>query len=56
VDITADEKGRFRLPTLRKVTYWLGTSSPGFNLHVWTLRIVSLGGTKKLNPKLSVGT
>jgi hypothetical protein len=56
VDITADEKGRFRLPTLRKATYWLGISSPGFKLHVWTLRIVSLGGTKKLNPKLSVGT
>ena len=56
LDITADENGRFRLPKLEPGTYWLGISIYGFNLHVWDLRIVRFGWTKKLNPKLSVGT
>jgi carboxypeptidase family protein len=34
-DIAADEKGRFRLPSLPQGIYWLGVSSPGFNLHFW---------------------
>jgi len=56
VDITADENGRFRLPKVQRGAYWLGISTPGFNLHVWDLRIVRFGRTKKLSPKLTVGT
>jgi len=56
VDITADEIGRFRLPRMQQGAYWLGISAPGFNLHVWDLRIVRFGGTKKLSPKLTLGT
>ena len=56
VDINADENGRFKLPKLQPGVYWLGISSPGFNLHVWDLRIVRFGGTENLSPKLTVGT
>jgi carboxypeptidase family protein len=56
VDITADENGQFRLPELPPGAYWLGISKYGFQLHVWDLRIVRLGWSKKLKPRLSVGT
>ena len=56
VDITADASGQFRLPKVSRGTYWLGISKYGFNLHVWDLRIVRFGGTKRLSPKLTVGT
>jgi hypothetical protein len=55
-DITADENGRFRLAKLEPGAYWLGISKYGFQLHVWDWRIVRLGWSKALNPKLLVGT
>jgi hypothetical protein len=56
VDITANENGQFRLPKLEPGAYWLGISKYGFQLHVWELRIVRVGWSKYLKPKLSVGT
>ena len=56
VDITADANGRFASPKREPSAYWLGISKYGFQLHVWDLRIVRLGWSKNLTPKLSVGT
>jgi hypothetical protein len=56
VDIAAGADGQFQLSKVQPGAYWLGISAPGFNLHVWDLRIVRFWGTKKLNPKLTVGT
>ena len=56
LDIEADEKGRFRLPTLQPGMYWLGISSPGFNLHFWELRVVRDTGGKTVRAKLCLGT
>lgn len=52
----ADENGRFRLPKLAPGAYWPGISKYGFQLHVWDLRIVRLGWSRDLKPKLSVLT
>jgi hypothetical protein len=38
-EMEADDKGYFRLPRLRRGTYWLGISAPGMNLNFWDLRI-----------------
>lgn len=56
LEIHADDHGRFRLPKLPTGAYWLGISHPGYNLHVWDIRIVRFGRAKKLNAKLSLGT
>ena len=55
-DAEADETGRFRLPRLPKGSYWLGISSPGFNLHYWELNIVHRARTTTLRVELSLGT
>ena len=55
-DFEADEEGRFRLPRLPSGSYWLGISSPGFNLHYWELKIVHRTRTTKLRVGLSLGT
>jgi hypothetical protein len=56
VDIVADDHGRFRLLLLQPGTYWLGVSAPGFNLHIWGLKIERPLGVVKLRAKLSIGT
>ncbi|MGO9097395.1 MAG: carboxypeptidase-like regulatory domain-containing protein [Bryobacteraceae bacterium] len=56
VDIWADYHRRFRLLLLQPGTYWLGVSAPGFNLHIWELKIVRSLGVVKLRAVLSLGT
>ena len=55
-DIEADERGRSHLPHLQAGIYWLGVSSPGFNLHFWALQIDRHAGKQTLTVELSVGT
>lgn len=55
-DFQANGKGRFALPELRPGTYWLGVSSPGFNLHFWRLQIAHGARHKTLKVELSLGT
>jgi len=55
-DIVANEKGKFHLMSLRPGVYWLGISSPGFNLHFWELRVLRDAGAKTMRVKLSLGT
>jgi hypothetical protein len=56
VDITADENGRFRLPSLEPGAYWLGITKSGCKLNVWDLHIVRFGWSKHLKSTLSLGT
>ncbi len=56
IEVTADAKGRFKLPDLRPGEYWLGVSSLGFNLHYWDLTINRSSGTKEVRVALSLGT
>ena len=56
IDLRADEQGRYQLIGLPRGVYRLGISSPGFNLHVWKLRLVRLGWKRRLIAKLHVGT
>ena len=54
-DVKADAEGRFRLPRLPRGSYWLGISSPGFNLHYWELKIVHRTRTTKLSYGFELG-
>jgi hypothetical protein len=56
VDVTADARGRFRLPKLNTGTYWLGISASGFDISIWSLHIVRVGLRKKLVARLHIGT
>ena len=56
VDRYANDKGHFKLSGLRSGEYWLGVSSPGFNLHYWRLSKSRSHATKVLRVALSVGT
>ena len=55
-DIRADNRGRFTLSHLRTGDYWVGISSPGFNLHFWHLHAVHHGHNISLRAELSAGT
>jgi hypothetical protein len=56
LDTAADDRGRFKIPSLLPGEYWLGVSSPGFNLHYYDLRIERRQPAKRLQVELSVGT
>ena len=56
VDKNADKNGQLHLGGLKPGEYWLGCSSPGFNLHFWHLTVSRLGGRKNLRIELSLGT
>jgi hypothetical protein len=56
VDKFANARGEIRLRGLPAGNYWLGTSSPGFNLHFWRLSVPRSGKRKSLNVVLSLGT
>lgn len=55
-DIRTGEKGRFDIPRLKPGKYRMGISSPGFNLHLWDLEIVTRGVSRTLRVQLSLGT
>ena len=55
-NIRADDHGRFTLSHLRPGDYWVGISSPGFNLHFWHLHVVRHGHNISLRAELSPGT
>jgi hypothetical protein len=54
--IRADDRGRFTLSHLRPGDYWVGISSPGFNLNFWHLHVVHHGHNISLRAELSLGT
>jgi hypothetical protein len=56
LEVTADSKGRFKIPTLHPGEYWLGVTARGFNLHYWDLTVKRGTGTKELRVALSLGT
>lgn len=43
VDAMANERGDFCLRGLPPGLYWLGIAAPGFNLHIWEVRVVRFG-------------
>ncbi len=55
LEVTADSKGRFKVPSLRPGEYWLGVTQRGFNLHYWDLTVKRGSGTKVLRVALSLG-
>ena len=55
-NMRADDHGRFTLSHLRPGDYWVGISSPGFNLHYWHLHVVRHGHSISLRAELSLGT
>ncbi len=51
----ADSHGRFTVAHLPTDDYWLGISSPGFNLHYWSVHEVHHGHKFVLRVELSSG-
>ena len=56
IDRPVGRDGRFRLPNIPPGKYWLGISSPGFNLHYWHVTIVREARQKIVRTELTVGT
>jgi hypothetical protein len=55
-EFTANRDGSFNILSLPPRDYWIGASTPGFNLHYWLWTVAPNGGPKTLRIQLSPGT